>query len=815
MPAPVPQRKLVPVLLVLGLAPLLPSGRRVDLDVAIPPGSPLEWGGSFPGYTPRDTPLFPRTPAAEPDPHRTSAVSAPRAAAAEADVRFAQSFALLRILTWDLTAHLPWITSPPRGPTSGTGSGRPPPPRHGDPLYWVGLAPLLRLMLHPESSHTQETLAHLVELGDPLAPVLAAAAAEKSLEPHLERLRALVTAGGGTPMTPFEGPARTRVLMRFTLEECLREEPYDPVGEFGKRLFLFHEDVEPILLEFTRHPSLALRRNAIAALARFRTREAAAGLARVAAEERDPVALVRALAALSSYRGKLDEAPLLARATGEQDPVLRAAWIGALGRLGARSAVPWLLERGKEALARRDGELLISVLSALARIPPTGERARVLAFASEVRSEVRADTSPWRARGPRSTETADLPDAPDTRATWIAELTVLVAASADPLAPEAARSLLELPRPGARDPRLAAGLGAPDPLASLAPANRVLYLDALAQVGEEGHARLAALALDPGLEVALRGRALALSPYDRRATLAARLAEASQADELRLQGLEVLRLDRRPELAARSAELVQELVAAGSVSAPAARRYLWTQALRALPAEPKLAREDLLALWNALRASPTLQRGLRQRVASRLEALVQSALEGARGAKLEEEIRAWLELVRPFAPERDARADKDALEEVLEALRDARKHRSEEGYADALTQRLMLQFTGQAPQRADQGNFEPSVALEEELVLALGRARDPAALELLLQLLGSAENELRGEVALALALSGERAVSGELARLLLDAEPFVRLCAGEALRILVGTTFEHDWVHGPEAERAEKARALALELSGR
>jgi len=817
MTASLSQRKLHPAwLLLVALAPAFAPTRPVDLDVAIPPGSPLEWGGAFPGYTPRDLPLFPRTRESEPEPQRTRAGGAGGAVAGESDVRFAQSFSLLRVLTWDLTSHLTWITRPPRGPVSRGEYGRPPPPRHGDPLYWVGLAPLLRLMLHPEVTHASETMAHLVELGDPLHPVLAAAAAEASLARYVARLGELMPDGGSLPQLEFEGSARTRVLSRFTLEECLREEPYDPVGEFGKRLFLFHEDVEPILESFSRHPSLALRRNAVAALARFRTRTAATTLARVAAEERDPVTLLRALAALSTYRGKLDEAPLLARAREEKDPVLLAAWIGALGRMGARSAVPWLIESGEQALARRNSEQLLSVLAALARIPPTAERARVLALAAEVRAEVRADSSPWKAPGPRSSEGADVPDASDARARWLAQLATLASAMADPLAPGSAPALLALAGPGARDARQESGESGLDPLAGLAPAVRVLYLDVLSNLGEAGHERLAALALDPGLEAALRGRALALAPYDRRATLATRLAEPEQREELRIQGLEVLRLDRRGELVPRTTQLLAELVAADSLQVPAGQRYLWTLALRARPASAPIDRADMLALWRALRASPALQRSLRQRAAARLEVIVQAALEGARGQELEDDVRAWLELAAPLAPERDARAAKEAHETMLELLRNARKHRGEEGYVEEVVRNLLLEHTGQAPPPvARGGHFEPSVPLEEELILTLGRSRDPAALELLLQLLALSENDFRGEVALALALSGERAVAVELAALLLDADPFVRLCAGEGLRALLELELDHDWVHGPETERRERALALAAKLSGR
>src|SRR5262245_61844215 len=99
--------------LLLGAAPL-----RRDLDVGVPPGSPLEWTGSFPAYTPPRKALFPTTPAEEPpsDPARTSA----KPARAEIDVRFANAFGQVRILTWDLGAHLEW-TQKPANPTTGGG----------------------------------------------------------------------------------------------------------------------------------------------------------------------------------------------------------------------------------------------------------------------------------------------------------------------------------------------------------------------------------------------------------------------------------------------------------------------------------------------------------------------------------------------------------------------------------------------------------------------------------------------------------------------------------------------------------------------
>jgi hypothetical protein len=160
--------------------------RARDLDVGIPPGSPLEWSASFPVYTPPGLPLFPKTAEeTEPaDPERTRAE-----VHQESDVRFANAFGQVRILTWDLGAHLEW-TQKKMPPATGTGDLRPPPTQYGDPLYWLSLAPLLRLLLHPDALSRSETLAHLVELGEPVLPVLGAAAGEKELAGACQELRA-------------------------------------------------------------------------------------------------------------------------------------------------------------------------------------------------------------------------------------------------------------------------------------------------------------------------------------------------------------------------------------------------------------------------------------------------------------------------------------------------------------------------------------------------------------------------------------------------------------------------------------------------
>src|SRR5262245_19946103 len=118
-------RLLSPLAAALGLCFAAPrEPLRRDLDVGVHPGSPLEWAATFPAYTPPDKPLFPVTPEPEDEAGPERTVAAKRS---EADVRFANAFGQMRILTWDLGAHLEW-TQKPVPPATARDTLRPAPP---------------------------------------------------------------------------------------------------------------------------------------------------------------------------------------------------------------------------------------------------------------------------------------------------------------------------------------------------------------------------------------------------------------------------------------------------------------------------------------------------------------------------------------------------------------------------------------------------------------------------------------------------------------------------------------------------------------
>ncbi len=801
-----------PALVLPFLAGLALAPHRVDLDVALPPGSPLDWSSAFPAITPSRRPLRPMTGAAREPRQRSES----RAATLDPDVRFANAFGLVRILTWDIAGHLQWISERPRGPLTGRTSLRPPPPSYGDPLHWVALAPLLRLLLHPESLSCAETLVHLVEIGEPVLTVLDSAAGEENLAPVCAELRRRIAVDPG--LMPELSPAssvRARTLERFALEECLRDEPCDPSGEFGKRLFLFADEVEPLLMVFLEREGLALRRNAVSALGRIGTPSAQRVLLAVASQVPDPVTVVRALSALGRPPVLLDPAPLVRRLAECDDPVLRVSLIAALGRLRAKGALSLFLELGERALAERDSDLLIALLPAMGRIPPGDQRPAILAFSERVRAAAREHATEFRARSAPSPLQPDVPDAPGTRAEILTQLSWLVDAGLDPLRRGLADEVRALERDAPLDPRLAEDRkGGTDPLGGIFPPVRFFYLEGLQRLGAS--ARLAELAGAPGLESSLRGRALALLPWEQRAALAPTWIKDEKAPvELRIHALEVALLDRDPAVEALCRTILAEAAATEPEKSDGGRRFLWMRALRHLSEEGELRSAELVPLLPHVKRSPAARSLLVSDLRERLAELARAALAGARPAELRAPVAAIVEFVleQRLNPLLEPGARDELADALLAIVGETKKRAGEPGLEAELVHRALVRLLGPAldffsgePRDPGRQLFEPEVPLAEEIVLALGRTRDPEASEPLVALLRERKNPQRAWIALALGLCGTRGAASELLPLLLDEDAFVRFAASEALRWLTGRELPVDWMYGPSDERFAAAQ---------
>lgn len=797
-------------LLLLAVALGLHAPRR-DLDVGVPPGSPTDWTRAHPVVHPPREPLFPLTPDA---PRGNRSVSAP-VGARQLDLRVKSSFGLVRILTWDLAAHLSWLggsQSGGDGPVTGRHGQRPRPTRYGDPLYWVSLAPLLRLLLHPGQTPQAQTIAHLVELGDATAAALDEAQAEGSLRRVTKEVRERVAATRDGEPSFAPATARQAMLARYAAGELLRHEPYDPEAPFAARVLLFSEELLPVLHAFALDEDAAtLRRNAVAALARYRTADAERALFDVAIKTQDPVCLMRALNALGrdAFEGpRVDWTPLVQRLAATRESPERVALVDALGRIGCEEVVRELLAFAKRASENTDSDELISALLALARVPLTTARREVDELLANV--ERRAESTPrvFQPPGPKPTVEADRPDGPRTRGRTIEQLAVLASVLRDPRAPKAKARVLGLV--GAED-LTAAGTDYSGLLLGVEPPAQLLFLEVLGRLASEGVVEAESILKSVARRLdrpILAARALPELPRPRRREIALSLlgGVAGVGSEARLLGFEMLLadLDVACDRAARG--LLEECAALEDGAGDAATRFLYLRAVEALDARGTLRVEDLLPLLHHVRALELSFADLPDEVELLVVGLVDTAALGVQRVELRRRVQEILDLLIRHAMNAAITEEtrSSSAEHVLELVADVRSHRRDPGYLQGVRAQVLAFLLGyeRKPAYLNPSQFEPPVLLEREILLALGRTRSPQAAELLLQVLENPRNANRGVACLALGMTAQREAAGELARFLLDEDPFVRFAAYEALRHLTNRPHEFvDWMHAPAAER--------------
>ncbi|MEM7308249.1 MAG: HEAT repeat domain-containing protein [Planctomycetota bacterium] len=803
-----------------------PASAPRDLDVSVPPGSPVDWSRAFPSITPHGGPLFPQTGGgqepAEPGAERSSSVPAAEPEVG-LDVQVSSSFALVRVLTWDLPAHLAWVRIhrelvPP--PVSG--ASHPPLPRAGDALYWMSIAPFLRLMLHPEAVSRVETVVHLTEIGEPVLAVVGDAGRERGLWDTAREVEALIRPLRDAAAEPLRGDdARAGMRLRFVFDELTSRFAHDPVAGFGDRLFLFGDDFLEEVSAYTDNGNAFLRRNAVAALARYRSPEAVERLVELAGKSRDPVVQVRALAGIGRYRGRVDPAPLLERLQKTEDPVMLAALLSAIGRARIDEAVPRILELGEEALDEQDSEVLMPVLTALAEMRPSQGKKEVLKFVREVETAARSKPKDFRYRGERSTQAADMSDPVEMRATALQQLALLARARIETGDDRTARELLKL-RHDTNDrgngPTFR-GTTTGDTLSRLVPAVRFLYLATLRELGDKGVKHLRTVALDSRSETALRGYALAQLPWEEQQEVVSEILEGGESAEVRIQAFEVAAAAKHPKLAEYGRTLLQRCAGLGEGGGRPEERYLGLAALRALGQRRLLKLEDLLPLVSLVKSDRNAFDQLPEEVRRLAVELVDRSSRGAQNSELERRIDALLDLVvdnrMNGALTEDTRTrDRKYVAGVLES---ARARREVAGYLELVVDELLAFLLGYREPTADhtRAEFAPRVLLEEEILLALGRTGDPRALDLLLSVLRNRRNRHRATACLALGVLGNERASRELATFLLDGDPFVRYCAYRSLARLTGHDLPVDWMYGPSKARTAAAEDYLRWIEGR
>ena len=140
----------------------------------------------------------------------------------------------------------------------------------------------------------------------------------------------------------------------------------------------------------------------------------------------------------------------------------------------------------------------------------------------------------------------------------------------------------------------------------------------------------------------------------------------------------------------------------------------------------------------------------------------------------------------------------------LEFIREHASKPSQRAYRQAIVDEIIASWgPSESLRRAD---LRAVVRLDEEILLAIGNARTEPAADALLEFLdGPHNNRLRAVACLALGLCGQKHAIRKLAEVLLEADGWMRFCAGEALRELTAIEAKVDWIHASSAQRARAA----------
>lgn len=340
-----------------------------DIDIAVPPGNPMEWSLSRP--TP---PHILQTVPAGGIPKRRPTTGFDTVLAEDLKRRpephagTGSLYNRLRVLTADLPNHVgnpdlaqgrkyEHLRYPPEMPTE---------------LVWEAAAAQIRVVLHSETTAVPEVVARLVELGEP-----ALAAAEfNDWGPVPREVRRRVSPLPRQPPVLSDKP-----LMKLTQIELCGNYPhaYDP--NYARKIYTIPEDFEALVIECLKDPHPLVSRNAVSVLYGYQTPAATRALLKVLKETKDDVQKFRAITALAARREKA-AVPELTALLVSKDAALRSAAAHALGIIGDRSSARAL----RDAIAATyDADFYMSAIPALARL---GDRDSIK-FLSDLREKIR------------------------------------------------------------------------------------------------------------------------------------------------------------------------------------------------------------------------------------------------------------------------------------------------------------------------------------------------------------------------------------------------------------------------------------------
>ena len=755
--------RLLPLLVALpALAAPSPAPRR-DLDVAVPPGTPIEWlrEACRTGRGRGDVPKTPEEPR-EGLPKETTGGKtegedvAGRTATLGLDFGATDPFAYARVLTQDIAGHLQWVVPTPGttkedGPTGGGADAHwSYPPLPSDTLYWYVLAAYLRKLLHSQLMSESECIEFLVELGEPALIAAEQAKNEKSCEAMVKAVRAQVTPlPGKAPEVRKGRDARESMIFHLATEELTSAYAYELNPYFAQRTLSFGRAAVPVLIELSRDSHSFLARNATAVLANVPDSEAGEALLKLAKETKDNVVRNRAVGGLIRRRFPGTAEYLLGAVKGS-DPHFRCYAIYGLGMLGDRSAVLPILEAAKGAL--NDADVLWAAIPALGRL--RDNRKEVVEFLRQQEARLAQPVAglwdpPIVQGDPRTRMYAT--DPPGTKARVVWEMTIIALARMGD-EPSKKAVLAELEKGG----------GKPNPRQRMQPSTfsgfltptYYALLEALYGMGDDGKKWLMESVKNDAEDPAVRLTALMHVSVP------------------------------KPDV-----ELLKELVKGSG--RPAALRAL---ALRLIAEnaskEAEAVCKEVLATWAIKPASipgPTDVLGLSRAAGETFVVTTAMHLMGAFGKN---DPKTLLQII-----------DR-ALWEIAEEKKQVKPPKPPN---DAWRWYQRNTVVVKAP-------------VLEAAIYELGRTKSDDGLERLIALLGDEKLKVaRAEAALALGAVKARGRSKEVAKALVGAMSgdvgWVRWCASRGLKAAAGVEVDCDWIYASSEERkkaVEKVRTLVV-----
>lgn len=379
----------------LGVAALLVGMNTPspDLDLGVPTGTPLDWDKDL--HQPIPTGLVGREGLKPVDKSNVKDQGTVMRPAVPPPVGYAtvNLYSFFRVKTHDIMNHFkvnlperkPVPPAPPPPPIIDTGErgrntagakkpeGVPAtfesgieskyiPPLPGE-LVWLGIATCLRSQLHPEVLSIPESLAYMIEIGE---PALVGPASVQT--PLGDRVKALIKdVPQVAPTVPAVKSPVDAMCARIAVAELTSGFPMGMDPTYAKRTLLLGELAYEAVLACAKSDHSFLAHNATAVLANF------AGSEKVSKElwalfesSQDPVIKVRALAGIARKRDRnlLDK---LMGVCKQGDDWLRAMAIYAIGHVAGPQDVKIALE----LIAMANGasaDFQWTILSAVARI---------------------------------------------------------------------------------------------------------------------------------------------------------------------------------------------------------------------------------------------------------------------------------------------------------------------------------------------------------------------------------------------------------------------------------------------------------------